>query len=110
VPELAEDLGNVPEAYKPRYISGPQCYECKKGFQRHGIEGFMDLPLVPKKSHPMTTPEEVQEKIVALSPLTGGGALEPATFSTTTIKEVYRRDRGAPTKCTKRRLRAQLRR
>jgi len=32
----------------------------------HGIEGLKDLPPV-HKNHPMTTPEEVQQKIVALS-------------------------------------------
>ena len=64
--ELAEALGNVSEACRRRGISRTQFYEYKRRFQTHGIEGLKDLPPV-HKSHPMTTPEEVQEKIVALS-------------------------------------------
>jgi transposase InsO family protein len=64
--ELAEALGNVSEACRRRGISRTQFYEYKRRFQTHGIEGLKDLPPV-HKNHPMTTPEEVQEKIVALS-------------------------------------------
>jgi transposase len=64
--ELAEALGNVSEACRRRGISRTQFYEYKRRFQRHGIEGLKDLPPV-HKSHPMATPEDVQEKIVALS-------------------------------------------
>src|SRR5215212_2583624 len=64
--ELAEALGNVSEACRRRGISRTQFYEYKRRFQKHGIEGLKDLPPV-HKSHPMTTPEKVQEKIIALS-------------------------------------------
>ena len=64
--ELAEALGNVSEACRRRGLSRTQFYEYKKRFQTHGIEGLKDLPPV-HKSHPMTTPKEVQEKILALS-------------------------------------------
>src|SRR5919112_1661679 len=64
--ELAEALGNVSEACRRRGISRTQFYEYKRRFQTHGIEGLKDLPPV-HKSHPMTTPEEVQEKIVEMS-------------------------------------------
>lgn len=64
--ELAEALGNVSEACRRRGISRTQFYEYKRRFQTHGIEGLKDLPPV-HKSHPMATPEEVQEKIVTLS-------------------------------------------
>ena len=58
--------GNVSEACRRRVISRTQFYEYKRRFQTHGIEGLKDLPPV-HKSHPMTTPREVQEKIVTLS-------------------------------------------
>src|SRR5215203_4803781 len=64
--ELAEALDNVSEACRRRGISRTQFYEYKRRFQTHGIEGLKDLPSV-HKSHPMTTPQEVQEEIVALS-------------------------------------------
>src|SRR5215213_2999018 len=64
--ELAEALDNVSEACRRRGISRTQFYEYKRRFQTHGIEGLKDLPPV-HKSHPMTTPREVQEKIVTLS-------------------------------------------
>ena len=64
--ELAEALDNVSEACRRRGVSRTQFYEYKRGFQTHGIEGLKDLPPV-HKNHPMSTPEEVQEKIVALS-------------------------------------------
>ena len=64
--ELAEALGNVSEACRRRGISRTQFYEYKRRFQTHGIEGLKDLPSV-HKSHPMSTPKEVQEEIIALS-------------------------------------------
>ena len=64
--ELAEALGNVSEACRRRGVSRTQFYEYKRRFQTHGIEGLKDLPPV-HKSHPMTTPKEGQEKILALS-------------------------------------------
>src|SRR4028119_1723151 len=41
-------------------------YEWKRRFQTHGLEGLKDLPPV-HKSHPQTTPEHVQERIVQLA-------------------------------------------
>jgi transposase InsO family protein len=64
--ELAEALGNVSEACRRRGISRTQFYEYKRRFQTHGMEGLKDLPPI-HKSHPMSTPKEVQEKILALS-------------------------------------------
>ena len=64
--ELAKALGNVAEACRQRDMNRSQFYEYKRRFQTHGLEGLKDLPPIPK-SHPMTTPEEVVEKIIALS-------------------------------------------
>jgi len=64
--ELAQALGNVSEACRRRGISRSQFYEYKRRFQTHGLEGLKDLPPVPK-SHPQTTPKEVEEQILDLS-------------------------------------------
>jgi len=64
--ELAEALGNVSEACRRCGVSRTQFYEYKRRFQTHGIEGLKDLPPV-HKSHPMSTPEEVQQRIVQMS-------------------------------------------
>ena len=47
-------------------MSRSQFYEYKRRFQTHGIEGLKDLPPI-HKSHPMTTPKEVVDKILDLS-------------------------------------------
>ena len=64
--ELAGALGNVSEACRRRGMNRSQFYEYKRRFQTHGIEGLKDLPPI-HKSHPMTTPPEVVEKVLALS-------------------------------------------
>jgi transposase InsO family protein len=64
--ELAEALGNVSEACRQRGVSRTQFYEYKRRFQTHGLEGLKDLPPI-HHSHPLTTPPEVEERIVALS-------------------------------------------
>lgn len=64
--ELAKALGNVREACRQRGMHRSQFYEFKRRFQTHGLEGLKDLPPIPK-SHPMTTPEEVVEKILDLA-------------------------------------------
>jgi transposase InsO family protein len=64
--ELAQSLGNVSEACRQRGVSRTQFYEYKRRFQTHGLEGLKDLPPI-HKSHPMTTPPEVVEHIIALS-------------------------------------------
>lgn len=43
-----------------------QFYECTRRVQAYGIEGLKDLPPIPK-SHPMTPPEEVVQRILAFS-------------------------------------------
>jgi transposase InsO family protein len=64
--ELAEALGNVSEACRQRGMTRTQFYEYKKRFQERGMEGLKDLPPI-HKSHPQTTPLEVQEQVIALS-------------------------------------------
>ena len=64
--ELAEALGNAAEACRRRGIWKSQFYEYKKRFKLYGIEGLKDLPPI-HKTHPQTTPPEVEEKIIATS-------------------------------------------
>lgn len=64
--ELAEVLGNVSDACRRRGVSRTQFYEYKKRFAEQGLAGLKDLPPIPK-SHPFTTPPEVQERVIALS-------------------------------------------
>jgi transposase InsO family protein len=64
--QLAEALGNVSEACRRRGVSRTQFYEYKRRFQTHGLEGLKDLPPI-HKTHPMTTPPEVEKKILDLS-------------------------------------------
>ena len=64
--QLAEALGNVSEACRRRGVSRTQFYEYKRRFQTHGLEGLKDLPPI-HKTHPMTTPPEVEAKILEMS-------------------------------------------
>ena len=64
--ELAEALGNASEACRQRGVSRTQFYEYKRRFQTHGLEGLKDLPPI-HHSHPLTTPPEVEERVLALS-------------------------------------------
>ena len=64
--ELAQALGNVSEACRRRGVSRTPFYEYKRRFQRHGLVGLKDLPPI-HHSHPMTTPPEVVERLLALS-------------------------------------------
>jgi transposase InsO family protein len=64
--QLAEALGNVSEACRRRGVSRTQFYEYKRRFQTHGLEGLKDLPPI-HKTHPMTTPPEVEAKILKMS-------------------------------------------
>lgn len=64
--QLAEALGNVSEACRQRGMTRTQFYEFKKRFQEQGVEGLKDLPPI-HKSHPFTTPLEVQDQVIALS-------------------------------------------
>jgi len=64
--QLAKRLRDVSEACRRRGISRNQFYEYKRAFQEKGLDGLMDLPLVPK-SFPNETPADVKEKVIAVS-------------------------------------------
>ena len=64
--QLAETMGNISDACRRRGMHRNQFYEFKRRFQTHGIEGLKDLPPIAK-SHPMTTPPEVVEKILTMA-------------------------------------------
>jgi transposase InsO family protein len=64
--ELAERLGNVAEACRRGGIDRTSFYDWKRRFQLHGLDGLKDLPPIAK-SHPMTTPPEVVERIAELA-------------------------------------------
>lgn len=64
--DMALVLGSVSEACKQRGMSRTQFYEWKKRFQEQGVAGLVDLPPV-HKTHPQTTPEDVVERVLALS-------------------------------------------
>jgi len=64
--QLAERLNNVSEACRRRGVSRSQFYEYKRAFQERGFEGLVDRPPVPG-SCPHETPEEVKEKVIAMS-------------------------------------------
>jgi transposase InsO family protein len=64
--ELAQELGSVSKACKQAGMDRTSFYEWKRRFQTYGLEGLKDLPPV-HKSHPQTTPEHVQERIVQLA-------------------------------------------
>jgi hypothetical protein len=64
--ELAERLGNVAKACRRGGIDRTSFYDWKRRFQLEGLDGLKDLPPIAK-SHPMTTPPEVVERIAALA-------------------------------------------
>ena len=64
--ELAERLGNVAEACRRGGIDRTSFYDWKRRFQLESLDGLKDLPPIAK-SHPMTTPVEVVERIVELA-------------------------------------------
>lgn len=64
--ELAQELGSVSKACKQAGMDRTSFYEWKRRFQTHGLQGLKDLPPVVKH-HPQTTPQEVVERILALS-------------------------------------------
>jgi transposase InsO family protein len=63
---LAQELGSVSKACKQAGMDRTSFYEWKRRFQTHGLEGLKDLPPI-HKTHPQTTPEPVQERIVELA-------------------------------------------
>ena len=64
--ELSEALGNVSEACRQRGVSRTQFYEYKRRFHTQGLEGLKDRPPI-HKNHPFTTPDRVEEHILAVS-------------------------------------------
>ncbi|MCC7015582.1 MAG: IS481 family transposase [Rhodospirillales bacterium] len=64
--DLAAKLGNAAEACRRRGMDRSSFYEWRRRFQTHGLDGVKDLPPIAK-SHPQTTPAEVQERIAALA-------------------------------------------
>lgn len=64
--ELSQELGSVSKACKQAGMDRTSFYEWKRRFQTHGLDGLKDLPPV-HKSHPQTTPEATQERIVELA-------------------------------------------
>jgi transposase InsO family protein len=64
--ELAQELGSVSKACRQAGMDRTSFYEWKRRFQTHGLAGLKDLPPIPK-SHPATTPEPVQERILELA-------------------------------------------
>lgn len=64
--ELAQTLGNITDACRRTGMDRTSFYEWKRRFQTHGLEGLKDLPPVVKH-HPMTTPEGVVKRILALA-------------------------------------------
>jgi transposase-like protein len=64
--ELAQTLGNVTEACRQGGIDRSSFYEWKRRFQLQGLEGLKDLPPIAK-SHPMTPPPAVVERIGELA-------------------------------------------
>ena len=65
--ELAERLGNVSEACRRGGMDRTSFYEWKRRFQPQGLDGLKDLPPI-HKSHPLTTPPEVVERIAGAEP------------------------------------------
>src|SRR4051812_11212416 len=64
--QLAQELGSVSKACRQAGMDRTSFYEWKRRFQTHGLAGLKDLPPLPK-SHPATTPEPIQERIVELA-------------------------------------------
>jgi transposase InsO family protein len=94
--QLAQELGSVSKACRQAGMDRTSFYEWKRRFQTHGLAGLKDLPPIPK-SHPATTPEPVQERIVELAlqhPTRGCDflsaqlALEGITVSGVTVQSI----------------------
>jgi transposase InsO family protein len=103
--ELAERLGNVAEACRRGGIDRTSFYDWKRRFQLQGLDGLKDLPPIAK-SHPLTTPPEVVERIAAFAlrhPAYGCNrleallALEGRRLSAITIQKILN-DKGLGTR------------
>jgi transposase InsO family protein len=97
--ELSQELGSVSKACKQAGMDRTSFYEWKRRFQTHGLEGLKDLPPVAK-NHPQTTPEETQQRVLALSldnPTRGCNfladrlALEGVSLSAVTVQNILSR-------------------
>jgi transposase len=64
--ELAQALGNISEACRRQGISRTQFYEYKQRYQKLGLEGLKDPPVIHKQ-HPHKTPAAITERILELS-------------------------------------------
>ena len=64
--QLAQALGSVSAACRRSGMDRTSFYDWKRRVQTHGLEGLKNLPPA-HKTHPMTTPVEVVERILALS-------------------------------------------
>ena len=65
--QLALALGSVSAACRRMSIDRTSFYDWKRRrSQTHGLDGLKELPPV-HKSHPMTTPPEVADRVLALS-------------------------------------------
>jgi transposase InsO family protein len=64
--QLAEELGSVASACRRAKMDRTSFYEWKRRFQLYGLTGLKDLPPV-HRTHPLTTPPEVIERMLALS-------------------------------------------
>jgi transposase InsO family protein len=64
--QLAQELNSVSKACRQAGMDRTSFYEWKRRFQTHGLAGLKDLPPIPK-SHPATTAEPIQERIIALA-------------------------------------------
>ena len=98
--ELAQELGSVSKACRQAGMDRTSFYEWKRRFQTHGLAGLKDLPPV-HKSHPATTPPEVQARIfeLALAEPTRGCkhisdllALEGTLVSSVTVQAILNKN------------------
>lgn len=64
--ELSDRLGNVSEACRRSGITRGSYYEYRRRFREHGLAGLRNRP--PRhKTHPMTTPKAIEERLVETS-------------------------------------------
>lgn len=61
--EKAEALGNISEGCRKSGMDRTSFYERKRRFQTHGLDGLIDLPLIPE-SQPNTTSPENEARVI----------------------------------------------
>jgi hypothetical protein len=79
--KLAETLGNVSEACRIGGISRSQFYKYKARYDKYGFEGLKNFSPI-HKSHPFTTPLEIEQKIIRLS-------LKHPSYGCKKLKELF---------------------